>query len=114
MKEQELLGHLLDLARRMDFEVRTDQGPFRDGSCRLAAADGHAPESGDTPDRRLILLNRNSPAHRKISALGRALSGISLEGVFLLPAVRDAIQRGSGNDPVEPNTDTDELPTETA
>jgi hypothetical protein len=90
VKEQELLGHLLDLARRLEFDVRTDQGPFRDGSCRL-------PSSTDIPeDRRLILLNRNSPAHRKITALALALSQCSLEGIFILPAVRDAIEKASG------------------
>ena len=79
MKDQELLGCLLDLARRLDFEVRTDQGPFRDGDCRLH-------------DRRVVILNRNSPPHRKIAALGRALSDCSLDDVFLLPAIRDVIE----------------------
>jgi hypothetical protein len=89
VKEQELLGHLLDLARRLDYEVRTDQGPFRDGSCRL-------PSNSDIPEeRRIILLNRNSPAQRRITALALALSEHSLEGIFLLPAVRDAIEKAS-------------------
>lgn len=93
MKEQELLGHLLDLARRLDFEVRTDQGPFRDGSCRLE-------------ERKVIVLNRNSPAHRRIAALSRALSECSLEGIFLLPAVREAIERASTN-PAADHTSAD-------
>jgi hypothetical protein len=102
VKEQELLGHLLDLARRLDYDVRTDQGPFRDGSCRL-------PSNADIPeDRRIILLNRNSPAHRKITALALALSERSLEGVFLLPAVRDAIEKASGASGVNPSTETND------
>jgi hypothetical protein len=104
VKEQELLGHLLDLARRLDFDVRTDQGPFRDGSCRL-------PSSADIPeDRRLILLNRNSPAHRKIAALALALSERSLEGVFLLPAVREAIEKAAGVPGVSSSTEINDAP----
>jgi len=86
VKDQELYNHLADLARRLGFEVRTDQGPFRDGACRVE-------------ERRVIILNRASPVQRKVAALGRALSACPLEGIFLLPAVREVIERarnGSG------------------
>jgi hypothetical protein len=84
LKEQELLGHMLDLARRMEIEVRTEPGPFRDGSCRLH-------------DRRMIVLNRNSSTQRKLSAVGGALCACDLKGTFLLPAVREAIERARTN-----------------
>ncbi len=90
MQDQELLGHLVDLARRLDFEVRFDQGPFRDGHFHLP------PDQNSPQDRRIIVLNRNSPAQRKVTALGRALKNCSLEDVFLLPAVRESIEN-AGN-----------------
>ncbi len=80
MKEDKLLDLLIDLARSLDIEVRTERGAFRDGDCRVE-------------NRNLIVLNRTSPTARKVTALSRALSKHSLDGVFLLPAVRDAIER---------------------
>lgn len=80
MKDQELLDHLVDVARRLGYEVRFDQGPFRDGNCRLEG-------------RNIIVLNRASPLHRKVTALGQALSTCALDDVFLLPAVREAIEK---------------------
>ena len=78
MREEELLEHLVDLARRLEFEVRFERGSFRDGSCRLQ-------------EKRVIVLNRASPLNRKITAISSALKDQPLEGIFLLPAVREAI-----------------------
>ncbi len=80
MKDEQLLERLLDLARSLDFDVRTDRGSFRDGACRVEG-------------RQIIILNRTSPPARKVAALCAALSEIPLEGVFLLPAVREAIEK---------------------
>ncbi len=87
MKETELIDHLMELARRLGFEVRTEPGPFRDGACRLSLPEGEA------ADRRMIILNRHSSTHAKVLALGRALSQCSLEDVYLVPAVREAIEQ---------------------
>jgi len=73
----------MDLARRLGFDVRTDQGPFHDGNCRLE-------------DRNIIVLNRASPLHRRVAALSLALSECSLDGLFLLPALRSAIEKARG------------------
>lgn len=82
MRKEELLDHLVDLARRLEFEVRFERGSFRDGFCRVQ-------------EKRVIVLNRTSPLSSKIAALSRALSNQSLEGIFLLPAVREAIENAS-------------------
>ncbi len=78
MRQEELLDHLVELARRLEFEVRFERGSFRDGSCRLQ-------------DKRVIVLNRTSPVSRKVTAVSNALKEQPLEGIFLLPAVREAI-----------------------
>ena len=80
MKEEDLLEQLIELARSLDFDVRFDQGSFRDGSCRLE-------------DRRIIVLNRRSPVSRKVTAISKALCQQPLDGIFVLPAVRDAIEK---------------------
>ena len=80
MKEDELLDKLIELARSLNIDVRTVRGKFRDGACRVE-------------DRNLILLNRTSPVPRRITALAEALSDRPLENVFLLPAVRDVIDK---------------------
>jgi hypothetical protein len=86
MKEPELLNHLIDLARRLGYEVRTEPGPFRDGFCRWRE------EQTAASDRQLIVLNRASQPHNKIAALTRVLGQCRLDDVFLLPAVRHAIE----------------------
>lgn len=80
MKEEDLLEQLVELARSLDFDVRFDRGSFRDGACRV-------------DDRKIIVLNRRSPVSRKVSAIAKALSEQPLEGIFVLPAVREAIER---------------------
>lgn len=86
MKEQELVEQLVDLARHLGFEVRTDQGPFRDGVCRFVESSDPAPE------HKVIILNRHSSTHRKVVALSQALSECALNDLYLRPAVREAIE----------------------
>jgi len=91
LKEQELLEQLVNLARSLDFDVRFDCGSFQDGSCRL-------PQNDENPqDRNLVLLNRASSTVKKVATLSRALGDQPLEGIFLLPAVREAIERERRN-----------------
>ncbi|MFH1861681.1 MAG: hypothetical protein ABH878_02610 [bacterium] len=80
MKDEELFWQMVDLARRLDYEVRFEKGVFQDGDCRLQ-------------DRRIILLNRSSSVAKKINALSRILCKHTLEHVFLLPAIRAAIEK---------------------
>jgi len=80
LKDEELLDALVNLARNLEFDVRFDRGSFRDGCCRI--------QKGN-----IIVLNRTSPTPRKVAALAQALSDQPLDGVFLLPAVREAIEK---------------------
>lgn len=89
MKDEQLLEHLVDLARSLDFDVRTDRGSFRDGTCRI-------------DDKRIVILNRTSPITRKVATLAKALSELPLEGVFLLPAVREVIETAKHNTATHP------------
>jgi hypothetical protein len=79
LKEEQLLEHLVELARSLDFDVRMERGSFRDGGCRIE-------------DRKIIVLNRASPAIRKVIALAEVLSDQPLGDIFLLPAVRETIE----------------------
>jgi hypothetical protein len=81
--DQKLLDYLVELARNFDFDVRFERGSFKDGACRVE-------------DRNIIVLNRTSPTLRKVTALSKALSSLPLDGVFIIPAARDAIER-AGN-----------------
>lgn len=87
MKEQELLDQLVDLARTLDFDVRFERGSFQDGFCRLPSGEEVSLE------RNVVVLNRSSSVSKKVATLSRALSRQPLDGVFLLPAVRDAIEK---------------------
>jgi len=80
VKDDKLLDILIELARSLNFDVRNERGSFRDGACRV-------------DERNLIVLNRTSPTSRKVVAVSRALSSQPLEGVFLLPVVREAIEK---------------------
>jgi len=104
LKEQELLSHLTDLARRLGLDVRTDQGPFRDGSCRLVSGEG------SDSNRRLIVLNRASSTQKRVAALTRALSECPLGDVYLLPAVRSAIEKYRSQGEDSDDLDKDENP----
>lgn len=86
MKEEELLNLLVDLARRLEFDIRFDRGSFRDGACRLQG-------------KKVIVLNRISPTTKKITALSRALADQPLDDVYLLPVVREAIENAKENEP---------------
>jgi hypothetical protein len=95
LKEEEILEHLVDLAKRLDFDVRFDRGSFQDGACRVHA-------------QNLIILNRASPTAKQVAALGRALAGKPLDGIFLLPAIRDVIERaGKTSEEASPPNDGD-------
>jgi len=86
MDDAALLHLLLDLARRLGFEVRTtplapkDQelSAARSGACVLRG-------------RRLVLLDRAAPEGEKCRALLEALRGEDLAGIYVPPAVRDRL-----------------------
>ena len=78
MKPDALVRTLDGLARRVGLVVRYERGRFRGGRCRL---DGG----------QIVVLNRASPPETNAAVLAAALAAAPLDGVFLPPAVRQAI-----------------------
>ncbi len=86
MDSTALLTLLLDLARRLGFEVR--RAPLTPGDQELTVRSGACILRG----QRLIILDRAAPASEKCEALIEALRRESLEGIFVPPAVRRALE----------------------
>lgn len=80
MKDQELYQELRDLATQVGLPVRIELGDFDGGICTVK-------------DAQLILVNRRHDVPRRNGVIARALqsSGL-LEGVFVKPALREAIE----------------------
>ena len=85
MESDKLWLLLNDLARRMGVEVRLenlegDEGySISGGLCRLG-------------DRLVAFVDRGFSPLGRSRQLGRALSGLDLESVYLMPAVRDFLE----------------------
>lgn len=84
MNESLLLEHLEEIAGRLGVELRYEnlgQSGFNCGGgfCRLNG-------------RSIILLNRRDSRQKKINVLLQSLKKLDLEGIFIPPAVRNAIE----------------------
>lgn len=66
------------LARAVGLTVRTERGRFRGGPCRLE-------------DRRVVVLNRVHPPEINAALLADALASENLDGLFVPPALRRAL-----------------------
>jgi hypothetical protein len=82
MDDTALLEILVDLARRLGYEVLSTplaagdpEVTVRSGACRVG-------------DRRLVLLDRVATPREKVAALLAALRAEELDGIYLPPAVR--------------------------
>jgi len=80
MDSTTLLQEFEDLAERMSIRVRYGKLDGDGGLCRYR-------------DRYHIVINKRLDTDSRINLLGRAFSAFPLENVFLIPAVRDAIDR---------------------
>ncbi len=85
MDDAALLQMLLDLARRLGFEIRT--APLTPRDQELTVRSGACVLRG----RRLILLDRAAPAGEKCAALLEALRCEDLGGIFVPPVVRQLL-----------------------
>ncbi|MDQ7064060.1 MAG: hypothetical protein Q9P90_07420 [candidate division KSB1 bacterium] len=84
MKEAEILSHLETIVTQMGIELRYEKGDFKGGICRVG-------------DKRLFLLNQNLMPSQKINLLTQELSTLDLSGVYVLPAIREMIDRAGQN-----------------
>lgn len=80
MESTTLLQEFEDLAERMSIRVRYGKLDGDGGLCRYRG-------------RYHIVINKRLDTDSRINLLGRAFSEFPLENVFLIPAVRDAIDR---------------------
>jgi hypothetical protein len=87
MNETQLLQHLEEIATRLGVELRYENlanGAIRSdgGFCRVSG-------------KAMILINRKDSRRRQIQVLARSLKKLNLEGIFIPPAVRRAIESRS-------------------
>jgi len=78
MKTSLLLQELEQLADRLGWEIRYEKGDFQSDHCR---------KSG----QRLIFIQKNATASERLHHIARILGQENLDGVFLLPQVRNII-----------------------
>jgi hypothetical protein len=80
MEDSELVARLSEIAFRMEIDVRLVPGEFSGGGCRVKG-------------NKVLLLNSSMPPRRLVEVLCRELAREDLSGIFVLPAVRDLIER---------------------
>jgi len=74
-----LLEEFGNLYEKLGLKVRTEDGNFAGGLCRIQ-------------EDRQVIVNRRDSVERRIQVLARGLRGFDLENVYVLPAVREAIE----------------------
>lgn len=79
MTQEELFEELKSLANELGIRVRFENGDFDGGYCLLRA-------------EKMLVLNRRNTVPKKIKTLSLGLSEYGLEGVFIRPALREAIE----------------------
>ena len=82
LRRIEVYEQLLEVARRYFDLVEEETGDFTGGVCRVR-------------DESCLLVNRQAKLDRRLRTVATALAGLNLEQQYLLPAVRDAIERYS-------------------
>jgi hypothetical protein len=78
----ELYEQLMEVARNHFERVEEESGDFRGGICRVR-------------NESYLLLNRQAKLERRLRIVATALSSLNLDQQYLLPAVREAIDRYS-------------------
>ncbi len=84
MNELSLLEHLEQIALRLGVELRYENL----GQSGIRSDGGYCKVAG----KPLILLNRKDSRQRKIRVLCKSLNRLDLQGIFIPPAVRKAIE----------------------
>ena len=80
LSNEELLQALETMVKALNVELRYEKGDFSGGACRIY-------------DQSLVVLQKNDSAKKKIVALSHYLSQVSLEGIYVPPAVREVMMR---------------------
>ena len=95
MKNAQVVKDLVKVAEQIGYRVRYDTGNFRGGHCLVK-------------EESLIILNRRHPSEAHIELLAEALRDVSIDAVFLRPAVRSALEEAWESKVVEGDLPDDE------
>jgi hypothetical protein len=79
MTYEELFEELKIIALQLSIPVRFETGDFEGGVCVVN-------------DERVIIMNKKATLPKKISTMSAALEQCGLDGIFIKPAVREAIE----------------------
>ena len=88
LKQERILSQLQHLAEQLGAEVREEKGDFIGGWCTVDGDD-------------YVFLNRKHDTAQKISVLARSIAEQNLEGIFILPAIREILEKYT-TVPIEP------------
>lgn len=80
MRRTELYNHLLEIARQVFDRVEIAHGDFKGGLCKVR-------------EETCLILNRGANLEVNVRIVALALSSQNLEERFLLPAIRELIER---------------------
>ncbi len=80
LSNEELLQALETLARALQFDVRYEKGDFKGGTCRVN-------------DNSLIVIRKTDPLDKQIRLLALELGRVDLKTVYVIPEVREVIER---------------------
>ena len=78
MKNKDLLDEFYSLAKKLEIKILKGKGDFLGGSCIVN-------------NEKVIVINKNKPIEQRLNTLASCFSEYDLEGVFLIPALREYI-----------------------
>ncbi len=78
VKAEQMRGELELLSEKLGYKIRYEFGDFKGGMCHVQ-------------DANYIIVPKRLPAERQVTILARELSRLTLDNVFLLPAVRQIL-----------------------
>jgi len=81
MKREHLLAKIEELAERLCFVIRYENlGHVRGGNCRLH-------------DEKYLFVNKSLSISSQIDTIAQALAAVNLEGIYILPEIRQRLLR---------------------
>tara|TARA_Y100000741_G_scaffold359423_1_gene340044 strand:- start:26 stop:286 length:261 start_codon:yes stop_codon:yes gene_type:complete len=78
MKNKDLLDEFHLLAEKLEIKILKGTGDFLGGSCIVN-------------NEQVIVINKSKPIEQRLNTLASCFNEFDLEGVFLLPALREYI-----------------------
>mgnify|MGYP000396798969 FL=1 len=78
MKNNELLDEFYLLAEKLDVKIMKGKGDFFGGSCTVN-------------NEKVIVINNGKPIEQRLNILASCFKDYSLDGLFIVPALREYI-----------------------